>query len=141
MTSKRCSASAPSVSLAVTVTVATPAATARMVSVSAETVTVATAESDEVAAKVSGSPSGSWKWADASTVAVSPVNSVCAGIVSATAGARFGTVTSKLCWAASRCGSRAVTVIVTTPLAAAVTVTELPDTETPTTPGFDVAAV
>ena len=74
-------------------------------------------------------------------MAVSPVNSVWAGIVSPAAGARFGTVTSKLCWAARPRGSRAVTVIVPRPLATAVTVTALPDTETPTMSAFDDAAV
>ena len=63
-----------------------------------------------------------------------------AAIESTATGGRLGTVTSKLCVAASPPGSVAVTVTVTVPFATAVTVTAAPSTETAARLGSDAAA-
>ena len=73
-------------------------------------------------------------------MAISPLNSICAGIVSTAIGARLGTVTVNSWLAASPSVSVAVTVTTASPFASAVTVRVLPDTETPATPGRDEVA-
>ena len=62
-------------------------------------------------------------------------------MVSFGCGARFGTVTEKLCSPSRPPGSLAVTVTDALPGATAVTVTVLPATDTATTAGLDDAAV
>ena len=86
------------------------------------------------------SPSGSVKYVDASSVTVSPVAMDWLRIVPTASGVRFGTVTSKLCWAVVPSTSRAVTVTVASPCSTPVTVTTVPARTTTATPGSEVSA-
>ena len=67
-------------------------------------------------------------------MAVRPTSTVCSGTEPTAAGARFGTVTTKLCAAVMPPGSTAVTVTVATPFARAATVTMDPATDADATP-------
>ena len=128
VTANSCATSSPPGSRAVTVTVVLPTAIPATVTVLADTATVARVVSDETAAYASSSPSGSAKNAAASSTSKLSTNTSPSGIVSATTGTRFGTVTAKLCVAARLSGSRAVTVTIVSPAARPVTRSALPDT-------------
>ena len=104
------------------------------------TATVTRVESDEAAEYSNASPSGSAKYAAASIARMLSTYTSPAPIVSATAGARFGTVTAKFCVAARPSGSRAVTVTAAAPLARPVTVSMPPKTEDANTGAADPAA-
>ena len=127
VTAKLCPASRPPGSRTVTVTVVVPTPVPVTPSMPSDTATVARVVSDEVAVYSRSSPSGSAKYAAASTTRVSSTWTSPSAIVSATTGARFGTVTAKLCVAARPSGSVAVAVTVVSPLASPVTVSTLPD--------------
>ena len=142
MTRKLCATARPSGSLAVTVTVASPCPTAVIASVpcAADTSSATTPLPDAWAPQVSSSPSGSVKNRARASVSASFLNSVRAGIVSATSGGRFGTVTAKRCSADSPSSSVAVTVTSASPLASADTTTVLSETDTETNALSDAAA-
>ena len=91
-------AESPPGSLAVIVMLALPGACAVIEIVDPATLTVATPVSDMVAVYVKISPSGSEKYWEALIVAVVPTRTVVSGIVPRGCGARFGTMTAKLCW-------------------------------------------
>ena len=99
LTSKVATALKPLESRAVTVIVATPRARAETTTEAPDVDAAATPALDEAAVNDRLSPSGSVKYVDASSVTVSPVAMDWLGIVPTGSGVRFGTVTSKLCWA------------------------------------------
>ena len=140
VTWKLCAAARPPVSLAVTVMVASPRPPARTVSVPPETVAVATPGSVVSATYSSASSSGSLKCRDRLTGAVSFLWRACAGMGSLTTGARFGTVTWKLCRAARPSVSMAMTVTSVSPCPSALTVRMPPETATATTPPWEASA-
>ena len=86
--------------------------------------------SDEAARYSSESRSGSMKYGTTSTVRTLSTSSSRSSIMLTASGARFGTVTAKLCSAARPPGSRTVTVTIVLPTAIPVTVTALSDTAT-----------
>ena len=112
---KSCATDRPSGSVAVTVIAATPGRIARTVISSALVVTVATPALEEAAAKVSESPSGSVKWPETRVTSWSPASASPSGSGPATSGARFGTVTAKVCVTDAPSGSMALTVTVVEP--------------------------
>ena len=103
-------------------------ATPVTVSALPDTATAARVESDEAARYSSESRSGSMKYGTTSTVRTLSTSSSRSSIMLTASGARFGTVTAKLCVAVRPSGSRAVTVIEVWPAATPVTVSMLPDT-------------
>ena len=109
------------------------------VSLSEETDTLATPDADVDAENVSACPSGSVKYCPRLTVAVLPACTVCAGMLPLGCGARFGTMTAKLCWAWSPPGSRAVTVTAVLPGETPATVTDVPEIRAVATEGFEDA--
>ena len=80
------------------------------------------------------------KYREASTVSLSPGGTVIEGMAPFGSGARFGTVTGKLCSASRPPGSRAVTVTDALPGATPPTVTVVSDRDAVATPGFDDSA-
>ena len=103
--------------------------------------TVPTAVSDVSAAKASNSPSGSVKYCDRSRASSSPGKMFHSGIVSDTTGARFGTVTGKLCSAERPPGSVAVTTTAASPGATADTTALSAASSTFATAASEVATV
>ena len=102
--------------------------------------TVATSALEDDAAKLSSSPSGSLKWSWRVSWTVFPTWTSVSGIESETSGARFGTVTVKLCSAGRPPGSVAVTVTVAVPWPTAATVREAPEAEAVATPSSEEVA-
>ena len=96
------------------------------------TTTVARVESDEAAEYSSTSRSGSVKYSETSSATTLSTCTSMSAIMPTAPGARFGTVTPKLCSADSPPGSTAVTVTVALPTARPVTVTMLCATVTAT---------
>ena len=141
-TPTRCVALRPPGSVAVTVTVAVPSATPLSVSALPDTLADTTAAFDVVAAYPSASPSGSLKYEARSSVAVRPTSMLRAGIEPEGAGARLGvcTVTETFCVALRPSRSVAVTTTAAVPSATPTMVRMLPDIDTETTVGDDVAA-
>ena len=95
-----------------------------------DTVTVTRVVSDETAARSRSSPSGSAKYAATSSSATLSTLISRSPISPTASGARFGTVTAKLCWADRPPPSMAVTVTAAAPAATPAMVRTLPDTVT-----------
>ena len=127
VTPKSCAADRPQGSRAVTVTVRLPLARPPRVSVLPDKATATRVASDEAAEYWSESRSGSAKYGATSSTAALSTSSSLSPIVPTATGARFGTVTPKLCPASRPSGSRAATVTVALPTAVPVTVTVLPE--------------
>ena len=140
VTAKLCRAERPPPSVAVTVTSAVPDATPATVKTLPDTATLTRVVSDDAAPNSRSSPSGSEKCPATSTSDTPPTATSRSPISPTASGARFGTVTAKLCWAERPPPSVAVTVTSAAPDATPATVKTPPDTATDTIAMSELAA-
>ena len=137
-----CVALRPSGSVAVTTAVAAPSATPTRVRRLPDIDTATTLGNAVATEYRRASPSGSLKYEATSSVTGRPTSRFWVGTAPTSTGARFDvcTVTPTLCVALRRSGSVAVTTTVAVPSATPTRVRLLPDIDTETTRGDDVAA-